>query len=260
MKNFKFVLILISFSAFSQVRYGITGGLNLGDILQQVRFTSQNITENVTVVAGETSQQMNTTSSTTESFDQTVTIKTSPKVSFYVGGFAELPINKKGNLFLRTAFIYAQNGAIVDKITEKTDMFSGFLSPELTLNYSSQGGKYIVGQLNLPLLLKFETKQKIAFLGGCYFGAILSAKALNNGDVTNNIKQEMKPFDFGLELGVSYQIKKNIAFAFRYNHGLINLDSTSETTLFYQLKGYYYNRTIHFGLEYTFNKRKQHTR
>jgi opacity protein-like surface antigen len=176
-------------------------------------------------------------------------VKTSTKISFYIGGFAELPINTKKNLFLRAELLYAQNGANIDKTKEDDNYNSG----DYTISYNTNGGKYTVEQLNMPVLLKYVTKEKIAILGGCYIGTILSAKAINNNGATNDFTQEMKKFDFGLALGISYQIKKKIAIALRYNRGLINLDPTEENNAYYQFKGHYYNRTIHIGLEYLLN-------
>jgi opacity protein-like surface antigen len=212
------IVFFITISTFSQVKYGAKGGLNLTDGLQEAKIT-------------------------VESFNQTIYINTSPKISFYLGGFVEFPINKKGNLFLKTELLYCQNGTNVDK---KAD------NPNQDISITTNGGSYSIGQLNIPVLVKFVTDKKVAFVGGFYFGSILFGNAVENG-TSNSSKLNIKSFDFGLEIGASYPINKKMSVELRYNRGITNLDNSKTDYDFGQISSQYYNRTVHLGVEYFFN-------
>lgn len=243
MKNKFFILaLLITNLMVSQVKFGAKGGLNMTDTSQGANFKGNLQTENVTTTISGTGTTQNS-QITTQAIDQTFYTSTSPKVSFYIGGFIEYPINKKGNLVLKTELIYCQNGATLNKHIP---------SENENIYYSTEGGNYSIGQLNVPILLKFTTNKKIAFHAGGYFGTILFANATNSNGITSDEKSKLKTFDLGLNLGVSYPINKNLAVEVRYNRGLLNLDKTNATDGYITAQGLYYNRTFHVGLEYLF--------
>ena len=110
-------LTLISNIAVSQIKFGIKGGLNLADASQGITVSGKYISENVTITSGETGGS--TISETTlENFKQTAYVATSIKPSFYLGGFATIPLNKKGNLSLKTELLYCHNGTKIDSKEE----------------------------------------------------------------------------------------------------------------------------------------------
>ncbi len=235
-------MFLLTISGFSQIKYGVKGGMNLSDISQGIQYSGESINQDITIVTGGSTQQSSITT-TNESINETVYVSTSPKISFYVGGFIEFPLNKRANLYIKTELLYCQNGANVANKSENTNQY---------IDYTSNGGYYTVGQLNMPLLVKFVTQKKIAFIGGCYFGTILSAKAVSNDGETNNLKSGIKSFDFGLEIGTSYQVNKKISIELIYNRGIINLDVFKENYGNTEISGFYYNRSLHLGVEYQF--------
>jgi opacity protein-like surface antigen len=234
-------ILLVSNSISAQIKFGAKAGLNMTDASQGANFKGNIETENVTVITGNGSTISNS-EITTKAIDQTFYVNTSPKASFYIGGFVELPINKKGNLALKTEFIYCQNGATLDKKTPTGNE---------DIYYSTEGGSYSIGQLNVPILVKFTTARKIAFHAGGYFGTILFANATNNnGNITTDQKSKLKTFDLGVNLGASYPINKNLSIEIRYNRGLLNIDKTIATDGVLTAQGLYYSRTFHVGLEY----------
>ncbi len=237
------VALVFSNLGMSQIKFGVKGGFNLADVEQGVRFTGESTTQNVTVVNGGNGQQTGSQTTTIETFDQTIYVSTSAKISFYAGGFVEFPINKKKNLFLKTELSYCQNGATIDKKEA---------NPDQEIFYTTDGGYYTIGQLNLPLLIKFVTNKKIALIGGCYFGTILLAKSTAANGTSVDEKSKFRTFDFGLELGASYPINKNISLDLRYNRGIVNVSSIHENFGFFQSTGLFYNRTFHLGVEYQF--------
>jgi hypothetical protein len=95
MKTINLVLLLISFSGFSQIKYGVKGGFNFADVNQGLSFSTQYFNTDVVYTSG-TGQSSSQTS--TEAVSQTIEISTTSKISFYLGVYAEYPINKKRNL------------------------------------------------------------------------------------------------------------------------------------------------------------------
>lgn len=241
-KQLFIVLVLVINSMNSQIKFGVKGGLNMTDASLGANFSGNLETENVTVISGGTSTN-GSSQITTRSIDETLYISTSPKISFFIGAFMEYPINKKGNLALKTELLYCQNGTEIDKksATEEEGIF-----------YTSDGASYSVGQLNVPILLKFTTNKKIAFHAGGYIGAILFAKGSGNNGLGADLKSRIKTFDLGLNFGASYPLNKNLLLEVRYNRGLLNIDKTNDSNGPITAQALYYNRTFHVGLEYLF--------
>lgn len=237
-----FLLLLATASSFSQIHYGAKGGLNMTDSEIGANYKGEFVSENATINSGGGGSTSNS-QITTQNFNQTIYIATSYKPSFYIGGFVEFPINKKGNLALKTELLYCQNGTSVDKKTADNQ------NPDLY--YTSPGGDVTVGQLNIPILLKFTTNKKLAFLAGGYVGTIIFAETKSQG-LTKDAKSILKNIDLGLNFGASYPINKNFAVDARYNFGLLNLDKTKETSGPFTAQGLFYNRSFHFGIEYQF--------
>ena len=233
---------MLSSASFAQIKFGAKGGLNFSDTSLGANFKGDIVTQNITVTAGPTGGT-SSSQTTTETIDQTLYVATSPKVSFYLGGFMEYPINKKGNLAIKAELLYCQNGATIDKKTATEDQ---------DIYYTSEGASYSVGQINVPILLKFTTNKKIAFHAGGYFGTLLFAKATSSSGLGVDYGTRFKTFDLGLNLGASYPISKKLVIEVRYNRGLLNLDKFKETSDSITAQGLYYNRTFHVGLEYLF--------
>ena len=237
------ILALMNASTgFSQLKYGVKAGLNLADVEQAVTLSGQFTSENVTINSGGST----TSSSTVENISQTVTVSTTPLISFYLGGYLEKPINKKQNLAVRIELLYARNGTNFDRRTADD-------SEESVLTYSSPGGKYIVNQLNLPIVLKYTTNSKLAFIGGFYIGTILSAEAIASNGESMDLKDRLNKYDFGLSIGASYPINKKLSAEFMFHRGIADLDPFSTTIPPFQVSSEFYTRALHFGLAYQLN-------
>jgi opacity protein-like surface antigen len=209
-----YLFLLFTICSFSQTKYGLKGGLNFTDTTTGVTFMGQSYG-----------------------------INTSPKTSFYLGGFVEYPLNKKGNLFLVPELLYNQNGTTIDPKTTANDQ---------DIDYTSNGGKIAISQLNLPILLQFTTPKKISFLGGIYIGTISGIKATNNNGTTST-STNYNSFDYGFIIGAKYNFQKNMFAEFRYNRGLQDIDKSYGETPYGNIESFYYNRTIHIGIGYKLN-------
>lgn len=245
-KIFLVSVLVISNLLNAQVKFGLKGGLNLADVSQGINVKGTTETENVTITANESGTTSSSSQTTTENIDQTAYVNTSAKISFYLGGFMELPINKKGNLSLKTELLYCHNGATIDKRTLSQE------DENLNIFYTSNGGSYTIGQLDIPVLLKFTTNKKFAILGGLHVGAILFAKSTENNGNTVDESSKLKPLDLGINLGASYPITKNMAVEIMYFRGLLDIDKSKINAYDYEFQGLLYNRTLHIGLEYSF--------
>ena len=130
-----------------------------------------------------------------------------------------------------------QIGGIVEfEISDKLSF-----QPELL--YSVQGGKYsyeVMGiktsgteelnYINVPVMLKYYVIRNLSVLAGPQMGLLVSAKhnyAISgaeaglgiNGSEEDNIKDEIKSMDLGLNFGVGYKYNRNLFFDARYNLG-----------------------------------------
>ena len=151
-----------------------------------------------------------------------VKVESKIRPSFYVGGLAE----------------FAFNDVVL--------MDAG-------LTYSNQGAKAKEGDgalrqhaLNLPVWFKYD------FAGfrpkaGLYAGYILSQQLKTGNEITTVDKDDYKHFDYGIGLGVEYNLPNNgLFFEASYNWGLANLEKNGDS------KNYANNRVIQVGVGYKF--------
>ncbi len=164
------------------------------------------------------------------------------RTSFHLGGIAEIMINED---------------------------FA--VQPELL--YSAQGGKYdeftlALDYLYLPIMGKYFVSEEISLEAGPQFGYLLSAKLKDdssdngNGNVntvsnnsaskqaaadTEDVKEDVKSFDFGLNFGASYILENGINLSLRYYLGLANgnnfegNDGDFKNSVFQLSIGYFFN-------------------
>lgn len=123
------------------------------------------------------------------------------RTSVHIGFFSEIMISDKFSL--QPEVLYSGQG------------YSGQTDP----GFSRSKYNYI----NLPVLAKIYVAEKISIEAGPQIGFLLSAKERTTND---NIKiTDQKTVDFGLNLGLAYDLKNGIFFQTRYNLGLSNVNS-----------------------------------
>lgn len=107
--------------------------------------------------------------------------------------------------------------------------------PEIV--YSAQGGSFKVGDvttkikldyINVPMLLQYMFNNGFRLEAGPQIGFLVSAKSKTN-DVTTDIKDNFKTFDFAIGAGVSY-VHPPTGFGIdaRYNFGLSNINDVTD--------------------------------
>jgi hypothetical protein len=148
------------------------------------------------------------------------------RVGFHVGGY----------------FNYAFN-----------DQFS--LQPELLYNSIGSQANDVVFKFNYissPIVLKYNPVPIFNIHAGPQLGFLLSAKA-TDGDDSEDVKEDIKPLDFGFAFGGGLDFASGVNFSVRYVLGLSNIDDTdvdpsSSLVIDPSLK----NNVIQFSLGFTF--------
>ena len=137
------------------------------------------------------------------------------RTSFHLGGMAEIPMTEK--LSIQPELLFSSQGAKED-------------NNSLIFNY-----------INVPILAKYYVTNELSLEAGPQFGYLLSAnlKYDSEGDdlnpntrsegssntrasETEDVKDDIKSFDFGLIIGLGYKMDSGLNFGARYNLGLAN--------------------------------------
>ena len=104
--------------------------------------------------------------------------------------------------------------------------------------------KYNLDYINVPVLFQYMFDNGFRLQAGPQVGFLISAKSKNN-DNTTDIKDDLKPIDFGVSIGASYVFPPTgFGIDARYNLGLSNINkkSTVNST----------NRGLQLGIFYIF--------
>lgn len=186
------------------------------------------------------------------------------KIGFHIGGFLEYSFNDKFSI--QPELLYSTQGG---KSVVKEEYGGGTYYESFT-----QTPK--ISYLNIPIMLKYKVIEKLSVEFGPQIGYVLSAKSkweyvdssdssenetievdiLNGGNYTYlgtdvEVKGRINKFDFGLNLGTSYDITEQIFVQARYNLGLSVVDDNSTagtSTDSWDLK----NSVLQFSLGYKF--------
>ena len=121
------------------------------------------------------------------------------KVSFHLGGVAEVPISEK--FAVQPELLYSSQGT-------KWNFVGG---SNLKLDY-----------VNLPVLGKYYIIERLSAEAGPVVGFLLS---------TNAEKEDYNSLDVALAIGVSYKLNDHIFFSLRYNKGLTDINKNESITV-----------------------------
>lgn len=161
-----------------------------------------------------------------------VNVDTKMRTSFYVEGFANFPLESLSDkVYLQGEIQYSNNGATFYSSAERSD-------------YTIK-----VGQINLPITLKYEVMDNLFINGGAYIGFITSTeitaeKSGETRDFKAVFRQELGSFDAGLVVGGEYHLENGLLFTANFNLGLVNYSG--------EVDGTFKNQVIQVGLGYQF--------
>ncbi|MCB9201950.1 MAG: PorT family protein [Flavobacteriales bacterium] len=155
------------------------------------------------------------------------------KVGFYVGGYANIGITEVFSF--QPELLYSAQGA---KFEESGSGYS--YEEKLNLSY-----------LNIPLMLQYELAEGFKAEFGPQVGFLLSAKDKWEGSYAGesesgdeDVKDAFKSIDFGLNIGLNYELESGLNFGARYNVGLSNIADEDDVDV--------KNAVISAGVGYTF--------
>ena len=146
------------------------------------------------------------------------------KSSFYVGGLVEHKLTDK--VGLQAELLYSETGG------KYSNSISETIGGDTYTENSDSDIK--IGNLMLPVSVKYYPAENFSLSGGLNFVFILSAKYkysynLSGGDFsdsyseTEDIKDEIKSLNLAPFIGAEYQLPNGMFFDARYNIGLTNL-------------------------------------
>lgn len=125
------------------------------------------------------------------------------------------------------------------------------LQPEIV--YSSQGAKINTGNtetrinldyINIPVLVQYMFDNGFRLQAGPQLGFLVNAKS-KTGDLSVDVKDNLKTIDFGLAVGAGYvHTSSGFGVDARYNFGLSNINENRSDKLF--------NRGFQLGVFYLF--------
>lgn len=148
------------------------------------------------------------------------------KIGFHVGGFANFKVSQKFSI--QPELVYSTQGGKVDEPGDDA---------KIRFNY-----------INIPVMLKYELVKGLDAQFGPQFGFAVTRK-FKRGDVTRDVNDDYKGFDFGLGLGASYQFPATpVGIDARYVFGLSRLDDNGDAKIF--------NRVFQLGITYVLHTGK----
>lgn len=127
------------------------------------------------------------------------------------------------------------------------------IQPELLYNAKgakeggSDGVSLNLDYISVPVMFQYNATPQFFLEAGPEFGFLMSAKA-KGGGMTEDVKDFIKGFDFGLGLGAGYYFTPNIGITARYVAGLTDIAKENEDD------GSIKNNVFQIGLAYKFAK------
>ncbi|CAN5721762.1 hypothetical protein BH11BAC3_BH11BAC3_38780 [soil metagenome] len=126
------------------------------------------------------------------------------KLGWYAGGLAKISLNKI--LFLEPELLYSSKGTGASKQVGPLKIVTRF-------NY-----------LNAPILVGYKIHKTTSILFGPEFGYLIAARTIYGSSGSfNTSKNYPYKFDFGLALGLDFNILPNTIVEFRYDYGFKTL-------------------------------------
>src|SRR5690606_6433160 len=139
-------------------------------------------------------------------------------MGLHVGVFAEIKFSERFSF--QPELLYSMQGAKAE-------------DSEMGVTMES---KLKLGYINLPLMVKFYAAENFFLEAGPQVGFLMSAKsewetsgggASLSGD--DDVKDDYKSIDFGLNFGLGYNFTENLSVGARYNLGLSNIADVDDS-------------------------------
>jgi hypothetical protein len=125
-----------------------------------------------------------------------------------------------------------------------------YYSTEGSKSKSASNASLNLDYLNVPVLAQYMFDNGFRIEAGPQIGFLMSAKN-KAGDITENVKDNLKSTNFSIPVGVGYLTSSGFGFDARYNFGLSNINNTSSPTKIH-------SNVFQFGIFYQFTHTKAH--
>lgn len=171
-------------------------------------------------------------------FSKIDNMDTKMKTSFHLGAVAEIFINEKFSV--QPEVLYSSQGSKIE---------SNFLG--VKFNGDSQ-----LDYIQIPIMAKYYIAEGFNVQAGPQVGFLVKAESslgtnLLSGTGTTDIKDQMNSVDFGINLGLGYELPMGVFFDARYNLGLTKLEKDRQVAGVAVAKDYK-NRVIQVSVGYKF--------
>ncbi len=137
------------------------------------------------------------------------------RTGLVAGGFAKFQLSEK--LAFQPELLYSAQGVKGSEYVEDIDEIADY-----TMKFD---------YLNVPLMFKVYPTTGFSIQAGPQVGFLLSAKAKVEAlgmDIEQDMKDEVKSLDFGLNFGIGYELPMGLGFDVRYNLGLSTVPDYDE--------------------------------
>jgi hypothetical protein len=126
----------------------------------------------------------------------------STKTGFNAGVVMDLGMSE--NLSINVSALYSQMGA---------------------QSKDNSSNKWNLNYFTIPILAKYKLSSGLNFFAGPYIGFLMSADAKSDAG-SIDLKDNMESTDFGLHVGVGFQLEGGLGFNARYGLGFSNIDKS----------------------------------
>ena len=125
------------------------------------------------------------------------------RLSFHVGGFAEIKLSDK--FAVQPELLYSVEGGKQDVDGESEKLI------------------WDLAYINVPIMAKYYATDKLSIEAGPQIGFLTKAEATFDGDTVADFKDDSKSTAFSLNLGAGYNFTDNIFGSLRYTIGMSNI-------------------------------------
>lgn len=132
---------------------------------------------------------------------------------FYVGAVAEIKFNDKFSV--QPELVYSAQGV-------KQEFSETFMN--VTMSYKNT---IKVDYINIPILAKYYIVDGFSVEAGPQFGFLVKGESKSD-EGKEDIKKNLKSFDFGIGAGLAYDLENGFFVNARYNFGLSDVDKEKE--------------------------------
>ncbi|HEY4786407.1 MAG TPA: porin family protein [Bacteroidales bacterium] len=150
-------------------------------------------------------------------------------------------------------YVYTHLTDVLDIQMEIKYMSKG--ARKLTTEQDPTQYKSNLNYIEIPVLLRYNTKQKIGIEAGLGFGYLFSySEEDENGILPSRATTKFKPFELSSLIGMNYQFAKKFSVNLRYSYSILSIVNRPTVNYTYFRHSGVFNNLFSLGLYYTLGK------